>query len=176
MNANETSAVTGRVYLETFGCQMNIADSETVRAILRRAGYISAARPEEADVILVNTCAIREHAEERVIGRLSDLARLKRGKPDLRLGLLGCMAQHVRAGLLERAPWLDLVAGPDAYRRLPELLDQDSLNPALDLRLNRAETYADITPDYTGAVRAYVTVVRGCDRFCSFCVVPYVRG
>jgi tRNA-2-methylthio-N6-dimethylallyladenosine synthase len=176
MNANETSAVTGRVYLETYGCQMNIADSETVAAILRRAGYISAARPEEADVILVNTCAIREHAEERVIGRLSDLARLKRGKPDLRLGLLGCMAQHVRAGLLERAPWLDLVAGPDAYRRLPELLGQDSLNPALDLRLNRAETYADITPDYAGAVRAYVTVMRGCDRFCSFCVVPYVRG
>src|SRR5689334_7769501 len=115
-----------RVYLETYGCQMNIADSQTVNAVLHRAGYGSAARPEDADVILVNTCAIREHAEERVLGRMSDLARLKHSRPHLKLGLLGCMAQHNRASLIAKAPWLDLVAGPDSYRRLPELIGRDA--------------------------------------------------
>jgi len=165
-----------QVYLETYGCQMNIADTQTVTAVLRRAGYASVARPEDADIILINTCAIREHAEDRVIGRLSDLARLKRARPALKLGLLGCMAQHTRAALLEKAPWLDLVAGPDAYRRLPELLGHDGFDPAVDVRLDRGETYADISPEYAESVRAYVTAMRGCDRFCTFCVVPYVRG
>ncbi|MGO9265524.1 MAG: tRNA (N6-isopentenyl adenosine(37)-C2)-methylthiotransferase MiaB [Candidatus Binataceae bacterium] len=165
-----------QVYLETYGCQMNVADTETVTAVLRRAGYGSATRPEDADVILINTCAIREHAEERVIGRLSDLARLKRERPALKLGLLGCMAQHNREALLAKAPWLDLVAGPDAYRRLPELLGRDGFDPAVDVRLDRGETYADLSPEYMAGVRAYVTAMRGCDRFCTFCVVPYVRG
>src|SRR5208282_3524664 len=165
-----------QVYLETYGCQMNVADTETVTAVLRRAGYSSATRPEDADVILLNTCAIREHAEERVIGRLSDLARLKRERPALKLGLLGCMAQHNRETLLAKAPWLDLVAGPDAYRRLPELLGHDGFDPAVDVRLDRGETYADLSPEYMAGVRAYVTAMRGCDRFCTFCVVPYVRG
>src|SRR5256885_2278550 len=111
-----------RVYLETYGCQMNIADSQTVTAVLRSAGYATADKPDDADIILINTCAIREHAEDRVIGRLSDLARLKQGRPDLKLGLLGCMAQHNRAGLLAKASWVDVVAGPDSYRRLPDLL------------------------------------------------------
>src|SRR2546428_5020285 len=105
-----------RVYLETYGCQMNIADSELVLGVLARAGYAAAARAEDADVILLNTCAIRERAEERVLGRLSDLARLKSARPSLRLGLLGCMAQHNRAALIEQAPYLDLVAWPDSYR------------------------------------------------------------
>jgi len=163
-----------RVYLETYGCQMNIADSQTVTAVLRRAGYVSTDRAEDADVILLNTCAIREHAEERVLGRLSDLARLKNRRPELKLGLLGCMAQHNRAALLEQAPWVDVVAGPDAYRRLPEMLG--GFDPAVDVRLDRAETYADISPAHEGGVRAYVTAMRGCDKFCAFCVVPYVRG
>src|SRR5581483_9453355 len=128
------------------------------------------------DVILLNTCAIREHAEERVLGRLSDLARLKHTRPELRLGLLGCKAQHNRAALVEKAPWLDLVAGPDSYRRLPELLGRARFDPAIDVRLDRAETYADLAPEHEGGVRAYVTAMRGCDRFCAFCVVPYVRG
>ncbi len=165
-----------RVWLETYGCQMNIADSQLVTAVLRRAGYATAARPEDADVILLNTCAIREHAEERVLGRLGDLARLKQSRPDLRLGLLGCMAQHNRAALIEKAPWLDLVAGPDSYRRLPEMLGAAGFDPAVDVRLNRAETYGDIAPEYASGVRAYVTAMRGCDKFCAFCVVPYVRG
>jgi tRNA-2-methylthio-N6-dimethylallyladenosine synthase len=165
-----------RVYVETYGCQMNIADSQLVTAVLRRAGFASAARPEDADVILLNTCAIREHAEERVLGRLSDLARLKHRRPELRLGLLGCMAQHNRAALVEKAPYLDLVAGPDAYRRLPEMLGRAGFDPQVDVRLDRAETYGDISPAHEGGVRAYVTVMRGCDKFCAFCVVPYVRG
>jgi len=165
-----------RVYLETYGCQMNIADSQLVNAVLRRAGYGSVDKPEEADVILINTCAIREHAEERVIGRLSDLARLKHSRPEVKLGLLGCMAQHNRASLIAKAPWLDLVAGPDTYRRLPELIGRSGYDPAVDVRLSREETYAGLSPDYEAGVRAYVTIMRGCDKFCAFCVVPYVRG
>ena len=170
-----------RVFIETYGCQMNVADSELVGGVLRRAGYAAAARPEDADVILLNTCAIREHAEERVLRRLSELARFKHARPELRLGLLGCMAQHNRAALVEKAPWLDLVAGPDSYRRLPELLGRARFDPArpaakVDVRLDRCETYADIAPAHERGVRAYVTAMRGCDRFCAFCVVPYVRG
>jgi len=165
-----------RVYLETYGCQMNLADSQLVSAVLRRAGYSSADKPEEADVILLNTCAIREHAEERVIGRLSDLARLKHARPEVKLGLLGCMAQHDRGRLAAKAPWLDLVAGPDTYRRLPELIGRAGYDPAIDVRLDRGETYAGLSPDYEAGVRAYVTIMRGCDKFCAFCVVPYVRG
>jgi tRNA-2-methylthio-N6-dimethylallyladenosine synthase len=165
---------------------MNVADSELIGGVLRGAGYAAAAHPEDADVILLNTCAIREHAEERVLRRLADLARFKHARPELRLGLLGCMAQHNRAALAEKAPWLDLVAGPDSYRRLPELLGRVRSDPEqqaakqqvarIDVRLDRAETYADIAPSHEGGVRAYVTAMRGCDRFCAFCVVPYVRG
>jgi tRNA-2-methylthio-N6-dimethylallyladenosine synthase len=184
MDAPPDTSAAPRVYIETYGCQMNIADSQTVRAVMRQAGFATADRAEDADVILLNTCAIREHAEERVLGRLSDLARLKHRRPKLRLGLLGCMAQHNRAALIEAAPWLDLVAGPDSYRRLPELIRRaafdpavdPAIDPAVDVRLDRAETYADIAPDHAAGVRAYVTAMRGCDKFCAFCVVPYVRG
>ena len=168
-----------RVFIETYGCQMNVADSELIGGVLRRAGYAAAASPEDADVILLNTCAIRENAEERVLRRLTDLAKFKHARPELRLGVLGCMAQHNRAALVEKAPWLDLVAGPDSYRRLPELLGRVRFDPAakgVDVRLDRSETYADIAPAHEGGVRAYVTAMRGCDRFCAFCVVPYVRG
>ena len=174
--APEQHAPQARVWLETYGCQMNVADSQLVTAVLRRAGYVNAAKLEEADLILLNTCAIREHAEERVIGRLGDLARLKQMRPEVKLGLLGCMAQHNRAALVEKAPWLDLIAGPDAYRRLPEMLGARGFDPIVDVRLNRAETYADLSPEYGSGVRAYVTAMRGCDKFCAFCVVPYVRG
>jgi tRNA-2-methylthio-N6-dimethylallyladenosine synthase len=176
MSDHAASPAHPRVYLETYGCQMNIADSETVSAVLRRAGYASAERVEDADVILLNTCAIREHAEERVLGRLGDLARIKHARPEVKIGLLGCMAQHNRAAIIEKAAFLDVVAGPDAYRRLPEMLGSAGYDPAVDVRLDRAETYADITPDYLAGVRAYVTAMRGCDKFCAFCVVPYVRG
>jgi len=165
-----------RVYIETYGCQMNVADSQTVRAVMRQAGFRSTEQAEDADVILLNTCAIREHAEERVLKRLSELAGLKRRRPEVRLGLLGCMAQHNRASIVEKAPWLDLVAGPDSYRRLPELIGRAGFDSAVDVALDRAETYADIAPEHQEGVRAYVTAMRGCDKFCAFCVVPYVRG
>ncbi|HUY38085.1 MAG TPA: tRNA (N6-isopentenyl adenosine(37)-C2)-methylthiotransferase MiaB [Candidatus Binataceae bacterium] len=178
MEPNPHQARQPKVYLETYGCQMNVADTQTVSAIMRRAGYVSAERPEDADVILLNTCAIREHAEERVLGRLGALARLKQERPEIKLGLLGCMAQHNRAAISEKAAYLDLIAGPDSYRRLPELLARAGLDSAVavDVRLDRAETYADISPQHDGGVRAYVTIMRGCDKFCAFCVVPYVRG
>ena len=174
--AAENHSTCPRFYLETYGCQMNIADSQTVTAIMQRAGYSSTNDASDADVILLNTCAIREHAEERVLGRLSDLARVKRAHPRRKIGLLGCMAQHNRAALTKKAPWLDLIAGPDSYRRLPELLESSNFDPTVDVRLDRAETYADISPAYENGVRAYVTVMRGCDKFCAFCIVPYVRG
>src|SRR5229473_3266074 len=176
MEARAVESGRPTVYLETYGCQMNVADSETVTAVLRRAGYVTATGPESADVILLNTCAIREHAEERVIHRLGELARVKQSRPDVKLGLLGCMAQHNRAALTEKAAYLDVVAGPDSYRRLPEMLASAGFDPLVDVRLDRAETYADITPDFAPGVRAYVTAMRGCDKFCAFCVVPYVRG
>src|ERR1700676_4858045 len=174
--ADNEHGAQARVWLETYGCQMNVADSQLITGVLRRAGYTTAAKLEEADVILLNTCAIREHAEERVLGRLGDLARLKQARPEIKLGLLGCMAQHNRAARIEKAPWLDLVAGPDTYRRLPEMLGGSGFDPAVDVRLNRTETYADLSPDYATGVRAYVTATRGCDKFCPLCVVPYVRG
>src|SRR5579863_8761735 len=176
MNERAANTAHPRVYLETYGCQMNVADSQTVSAVLRRAGYVAAHGVEDADVVLLNTCAIREHAEEKVLHRLRELARLKNSRPEVKIGLLGCMAQHNRVAIMEKAAFLDVVAGPDSYRRLPEMIGSAGFDPSIDVRLDRAETYADITPDYGGGVRAYVTAMRGCDKFCAFCVVPYVRG
>src|SRR5581483_8368638 len=135
--------------------------------------------PEAADAILVNTCAIREHAEARVLGRLGELARHKRARPGVRLGVTGCMAQHLRAKVAERAPDVDLLVGPDGYRSLPALLAADAPDagdPHLALRLDPDETYADLPVLRDGGVRAWITAMRGCDRFCTFCIVPYVRG
>jgi tRNA-2-methylthio-N6-dimethylallyladenosine synthase len=176
VKASNQEQAAGLFYLETYGCQMNIADTELVRGILRRAGYAPVDSPDNADVILINTCAIREHAEERVLGRLGELRQFKRSRPSTRIGLLGCMAQHNRAALLDKAPWIDLVAGPDAYRRLPAMLSDAKDDPTIDVRLDRDEIYAGLPSDHAPGVRAYVTVMRGCDRFCAFCVVPYVRG
>jgi tRNA-2-methylthio-N6-dimethylallyladenosine synthase len=161
------------VYIETYGCQTNLADTELMRGHLARAGFSAAADPAEADVILLNTCAIRERAEERIIGRVGTLAQHKLRRPHVQIGLAGCMAQHVRDRLLDQMPQLDFVAGPDAYRRLPTLLGGD---PFVDVRLDRDETYADLAPTRAAGVRAWITIMRGCDKFCSFCIVPYVRG
>jgi tRNA-2-methylthio-N6-dimethylallyladenosine synthase len=161
-----------RVYIETYGCQMNLADTELIRGHLARSGFAPTEDPGAADVILLNTCAIREHAEERIFGRLGDLARHKTRRPHVQIGLAGCMAQHFRDRLLARTP-LDFVVGPDAYRRLPALLSGD---PFVDVRLDREETYADVVPERGAGVRAWITIMRGCDKFCTFCIVPYVRG
>jgi tRNA-2-methylthio-N6-dimethylallyladenosine synthase len=161
------------VYVESFGCQMNLADTELMLGHLVRSGYECTKDPAAADVILVNTCAIRDHAEERIYGRLGALARHKLERPHVRIGLTGCLAQHARETLLDLVPCLDFVVGPDAYRRLPRLIEG---GPFVDVRLDRDETYADLAPQREAGVRAWVTIMRGCDRFCTFCVVPYVRG
>jgi tRNA-2-methylthio-N6-dimethylallyladenosine synthase len=165
-----------RVFLETYGCQMNVADSELMAGVLERAGMTLVERPEDADAVVLNTCAIREHAEQRVIGRLGDFARLKRLNPALVVGVAGCMAQHLRAKLLDRTATLDLVVGPDGYRHLPDLLRRAAGEPVAQVRLDRDETYGDLEPKREPGVRAWVTVQRGCDKFCTYCVVPYTRG
>lgn len=168
---------TRKIYIETYGCQMNLADTELLIGVLKPHGYEPTQTPAQADVILLNTCAIREHAEERVLRRLGELVHHKTRRPGVRLGLTGCMAQHHRERLLEKAPFLDLVLGPDAYRHLPSLLVQEEMDePLVSVRLDRDETYADITPVHGEGIRAWVTVMRGCDKFCTFCIVPYVRG
>ncbi len=170
-------AAAGRsAYIETYGCQMNVADTELVAAILGDAGYLVCERPEQADVILINTCAVREHAEERVIGRASQLSGLRAQRPGLTLGILGCMAQHLSRSLPRRAPFVDLVVGPDSYQRLPEILAQTSEETLLDVRLSRSENYAGLDPTRNSGTNAWVTIIRGCDKFCTFCIVPYVRG
>ena len=168
---------TRKVYIETYGCQMNLADTELLIGILKPHGYEPTKTVDHADVILLNTCAIRERAEERVLKRLQELTYQKARHPGVRLGLTGCMAQHHRDLLLDKAPYLDLVLGPDAYRTLPALLAQeDKDEPLISVRLDRGETYADVAPVREEGVRAWVTVMRGCDKFCTFCIVPYVRG
>ncbi len=165
-----------RVFLETYGCQMNVADSETMAGVLERAGMTLTDRAEDADAVILNTCAIREHAEQRVLGRLGEFARLKARRPELVVGVAGCMAQHLRGRLLDRARVLDLVVGPDGYRELPALLRRAAREPVANVRLDRDETYGDLEPKRGSGVRAWITVQRGCDKFCTYCVVPYTRG
>ncbi len=165
-----------RIYMETYGCQMNVADSELMLGQLRRAGFERVEEATQADVILVNTCAIREHAEQRIYGRLGELSRHKVRRPGVVLGVAGCMAQHLRDRLIEKVPQVDLVIGPDGYRDLPALVDQAREEPTLAVRLSRVETYGDLTPARADGVRAWVSIMRGCDKFCTFCIVPYVRG
>jgi tRNA-2-methylthio-N6-dimethylallyladenosine synthase len=155
---------------------MNVADSELMLGQLHRAGYERVGEPADADVILVNTCAIRENAEQRIYGRLGELSRHKVRRPGVVLGVAGCMAQHLREKLLDRVPLLDLVIGPDGYRDLPSLVSEAREEPTLAVRLSRVETYGDLAPARADGVRAWVSIMRGCDKFCSFCIVPFVRG
>ena len=170
------SAAARRVYIETYGCQMNVSDTELMTGVLKKAGFRTAIGVEDADVVLLNTCAIRERAEERVVGRLSQLSQAKRSRPDLVLGVSGCMAKHLAEQLLNELPYVDLVVGPDSYRRLPELIGEASGNPALDVRLDRREDYLELDPVRQAGTNAWITIMRGCDKFCTFCIVPYVRG
>lgn len=166
------------VYIETYGCQMNLGDSELMAGILRGQGYDLADRPEEASVILINTCAIRDHAEQRVLGRVGELGGMKRERPDLLLGLTGCMAQRMGDALLDRTNLVDLVVGPDAYRRLPELLEQIRVEGGrvAAVGLDPDELYDGLRPIRRTPHSAWVTISRGCHHFCTYCIVPYVRG
>lgn len=165
--------------LESYGCQMNFSDSEIVASILGEVGFSTTRDAEEADVVLLNTCAIRDNAEQRVRGRLQFFQHQKKYKPSLVVGVLGCMAERLREKLLEEEKLVDLVVGPDAYRDLPNLIEQvDSGQKAVNVLLSREETYAEISPvrlDSNG-VTAFISIMRGCDNMCSFCVVPFTRG
>jgi tRNA-2-methylthio-N6-dimethylallyladenosine synthase len=180
--ASEASGASPRLaYIETYGCQMNVADTDLVRGLLGRAGYGRTDDPARADVILINTCAVRDKAEERVYARASALAQHKRRSPHVVLGITGCMAEHLKDRLPERAPHVDLVVGPDGYRRLVDHLARAAPGQRiLDTVLDRHETYEGLAgpePDPApGSVIGRVTIQRGCDKFCTFCVVPYTRG
>ncbi len=166
-----------KVYIETYGCQMNVADSELVGGILSKESYAFTSDMTEADVILVNTCAIRDNAEQRIYGRLGLFKTQKRQKPDLIVGVLGCMAERLRTDLMEEKKIVDIVVGPDEYRKLPALMDQAyEGEKGIAVRLSRVETYDDIEPMRTDGISAWLSVMRGCDKFCSFCVVPFTRG
>lgn len=166
------------VYMETFGCQMNEADSALISGQLGRAGYRAVRDPSAADVILINTCAIREKAEDRVWGRTSQLLRHRSDNPNLVIGITGCMAEHLKDKVAARAPYISLVAGPDSYRSIADLVDRARGGESVvDVKLDREEVYDQLDPhaDDDG-VSGFVTIQRGCDKFCTFCVVPYTRG
>lgn len=165
-----------KVYIETYGCQMNVNDSEVILSILQENGYALTEDMDRADVILANTCSIRDNAEQRIWGRIEQFRLQKKRNPQVVIGIVGCMAERLKDKLLEK---VDLVAGPDAYRSLPALLrDIRPDSPQINVLLSREETYADISPvrlDRNG-VSAYISIMRGCNNVCSYCVVPYTRG
>ena len=166
-----------KIYIETYGCQMNEYDTEIVKSVLRESGHQLVEQPEEAEVVLLNTCSVREHAARRVTARVHALRHLENGRAK-KIGLLGCMTTNLRETLLENKKMrIDLMAGPDSYRRLPELLAQAvGEQSAVDLKLSRTETYSDVHPFRTAGVNGWIAVMRGCDNYCTFCVVPYARG
>lgn len=166
-----------KIYIETYGCQMNLADTEIVQGVLKRNGYELTSDAEQADVVLINTCAIREHAEERIYGRLGAFRAIKKHKPNLVVGILGCMAERLRSKLIEEEKIVDLIVGPDEYRRVPELIDNALIGEkGIAVRLSKTETYDDIEPYREDGISAWIAVMRGCDKFCTFCVVPFTRG
>ncbi len=168
-----------KVYIETYGCQMNVADSEVVVSILSKSGYAATTEIGEAGLILINTCSIRDNAEQRIWGRLKDMGHLKKRNKELKIGVIGCMAERLKEKLLETEKLVDLVVGPDAYRELPLLVaEAEAGHKAVNVLLSREETYADISPvrmDRNG-VSSFVSIMRGCNNMCAYCVVPYVRG
>lgn len=168
-----------KVYIESYGCQMNFSDSEIVASILVKDGYVTTSDPADADLVLLNTCSIRDKAEQTVLNRIDGLAHLKRKRPGLKVGVLGCMAERMREELLVKKKAVDLVVGPDAYRSLPMLLSEvETGQKAVNVLLSREETYDDIAPVRLGSngVTAFISIMRGCDNMCAFCVVPFTRG
>jgi len=179
MEATGTIPGNKKLFLESYGCQMNFSDSEVVAAILSESGYTTTRNIQEADLVLLNTCSIRENAETRVRNRLTEFKHKKAENPNLVVGILGCMAERLKKNLLEEEKLVDLVAGPDAYRDLPNLIAEVGTGQkAVNVLLSREETYADISPVRLdqGGISAFVTIMRGCDNMCSFCVVPFTRG
>lgn len=179
VSKDQNTGNTRKLYIESYGCQMNYSDSEIVASILQKEGFDTTSDVNAADVVFLNTCSIREKAEQTVRQRLTVINQIKKHKPELLVGVLGCMAERLKSKLLEEERIVDLVAGPDAYRDLPKLISQvDDGDKAVNTFLSREETYADISPVRlnSNGVTAFISIMRGCDNMCSFCVVPFTRG
>src|SRR5919112_6840015 len=176
---NDPNNYQKKFYIESYGCQMNFSDSEIVASILNKEGFGATHNCEDADLIFLNTCSIREKAEQTVRKRLTEFRKLKKARPGLLVGVLGCMAERLKAKFLEEEKLVDIVVGPDAYRALPGLIEEaGGGQKSINVLLSREETYADISPvrlDSNG-VTAFVSIMRGCNNMCSFCVVPFTRG
>lgn len=182
MEINSLRPLTGegrKLFIETYGCQMNAGDSEIVVSIMQDNGYRYTEDINQADIILINTCSIRDNAEQRIWGRLSAMRQLKKRKPSLIIGIIGCMAERLKEQLIEPQTGVDIVAGPDSYRSLPELVrSAEGGDKGINVELSKEETYAEIAPvrlDKNG-VSAYIAIMRGCNNYCAYCVVPYTRG
>ncbi|MEQ1733013.1 MAG: tRNA (N6-isopentenyl adenosine(37)-C2)-methylthiotransferase MiaB [Bacteroidia bacterium] len=176
---DDTNSSTKKMYIESYGCAMNFADSEVVAAIMNKDGYATTNKMEDADLILVNTCAIRDNAEQRIHTRLREYNKHKKTNKNLKIGVMGCMAERLKETLIENQKVVDLVIGPDAYRDLPNLMNQvDDGQKAINVILSKEETYEEIEPVrlITNGVTALVSIMRGCDNMCAFCVVPFTRG
>ena len=181
-NINNLRPLTGsgrKLYIETYGCQMNVGDSEIVVSIMQQEGFRYTESLEEADIVLINTCSIRDNAEQRIWGRLSEMRHMRKKKPSLIIGIIGCMAERLKEDLTKGGTGVDIVAGPDAYRDLPRLVREvDGGTTGVNVELSKEETYAEIAPvrlDRNG-VSAFIAIMRGCNNYCSYCVVPYTRG
>ena len=176
---NDANQYNKKFYIESYGCQMNFSDSEIVASILQSEGFGATRNYEEADLVLLNTCSIREKAEQTVRKRLTEFRKIKEAKPGMLVGVLGCMAERLKSKFLEEEKLVDMVVGPDAYRTLPVLIEEaETGQKAVNVLLSREETYADISPvrlDSNG-VTAFVCIMRGCNNMCTFCVVPFTRG
>lgn len=164
--------------METYGCQMNVADSELVASMMEKSGFARSDSEFGANAVFLNTCAIREHAEDKIHSRLGKLRKLKNDNPEMIIGIMGCMAQHVKDNILENKPYVDFVLGPDSYRRIPELLrrHEETNASVVDTRLSRFEVYENLYPSRQEGINAWVSIMRGCDKFCTFCIVPFTRG
>ena len=168
-----------KYYIETYGCQMNVSDSELVANLLEKNGYSKTDNMQSADVIFLNTCAIREKAEETVNNRLDSLHFLKRRNPNLLLGVLGCMAKNLKDAILESRPFVDVILGPDSYRKLPEIINdrkREISKHFVDTKLSKFEIYDEMFPSRKEGINAWISIMRGCDKFCTFCIVPFTRG
>ncbi len=179
VSEEELAAGKKRLFIESYGCQMNFSDSEIVAAVMRNADFATTSSEEGADVVFLNTCSIRDNAEQKVRNRLKHLNTLKKKRPGMIVGVLGCMAERLKTKFLDEEKMVDIVAGPDSYRDLPRLVEEaETGQKAVNVFLSREETYADISPIRlnSNGITAYISIMRGCDNMCSFCVVPYTRG
>lgn len=166
-----------KYYIETYGCQMNVYDSELVAGILNGEGYEATAYPEEADLLLINTCSVREHAEDKVHSRLGEFSHFKQKNPDVLIGVIGCMAQNLKKKLIQKKPYVNFIIGPDGYRHLPLILEEAPRKKHIvDTKLSRFEVYDELFPARNEGINAWISIMRGCDKFCSYCIVPYTRG